>query len=360
MLIGLFGTGRNGSSLIGRLLDGLQDTYVHPVEEKFLTAFDDIASHGRVTRLVEQNCTTRRLTRLNEKLSRKQLASYYQLSLDTVMKHCAETVGLPSEVRELTLEKVVTDQTHSIETFTREYLAGLAALIRPDVAFRHHLFKSIEVPYIAEYEHIFPDMKFIHIVRDPVAMCSSQKRSLMENKGLPASYLGFDWLACMLDKRWVPHAKFITARREDPRHIVVRYEDLVKDPSGEIGRVAAWLNLAPPPRPADQTVFHDLDKTKWGNNPSKKGVESPTKVVADLQQKNRYDEVLTRREIDLIAVKTRDWLAGLGYENPSDATLGKVAAQYLTLDKWELMHCNTPRYLARGLIGLLYRRVALF
>lgn len=360
MLIGLFGTGRNGSSLIGRLLDGLQDTYVHPVEEKFLTAFDDIASHGRVTRLVEQNCTTRRLTKLDARLSREQLVGYYQLSLDAIMQHCAETVGLPGEAQELSLDKVVPGQACSVATFTREYLAGLAALIRPDVVFRHHLFKSIEVPYIAEYEHVFPDMKFIHIVRDPVAVCSSQKRSLMENKGLPACYLGFDWLTCMLGKRWVPHARFIAGRREDPRHIVVRYEDLVKTPSEEIGRVAAWLDLAPPPRPMDQTVFHDLDKSKWGYNPSKKGVESPTKVVADLQQKNRYDEVLTSREIDLIAVKTRNWLSGLGYESRSDATLGEVVAKYFTLDKWELMHCNTPRYLMRGLIGLVHRRVNLF
>ena len=64
MLIGLFGTGRNGSSLIGRLLDGLQDTYVHPVEELFLTAFDDLAHRGRLTRMVVQNCTTQPLTHL--------------------------------------------------------------------------------------------------------------------------------------------------------------------------------------------------------------------------------------------------------------------------------------------------------
>jgi hypothetical protein len=360
MLIGLFGTGRNGSSLIGRLLDGLEDTYVHPVEEKFLTAFDDIAHHGRVTRMVEQNCTTQQLNRLDEDLACEKLAGYYQMSLDVIMKHFEDTIGLPSVVRKLSLKKILRSQTCSVETFTREYLTGLATLIRPDVTFHHHLFKSIEVPYIAEYEQIFPDMKFIHIVRDPVAVCSSQKRSLMENKRLPASYLGFDWLSCMLDKRWVPHARFIAERRENSRHIVVRYEDLVKNPSGEIGRVATWLDLAPPPRPTDQTLFYNLDKTNWGHNPSKKGIESPTKVVADLQLKNRYDEVLTHREIDLITVKTRGLLAGLGYKSPSDATLVKVIVKYLTLDKWELMHCNTPRKLLNGLIGLIYRRVKLF
>jgi len=239
MLIGLFGTGRNGSSLIGRLLDGLEDTYVHPVEEKFLTAFDDIAYRGRVSRLVEQNCTTKRLTRLDRQLSKEQLKSYYQLSLDTLMKHCADTIALPILKPELKLENIISSRICSVETFTREYLTGLASHLRPDVNFRHHLFKSIEVPYIPEYENIFPDMKFIHIVRNPVAVCASQKRSLMENKGLPASYLGFDWLACMLDKRWVPHAKFISSHANNPRHIVVRYEDLVEFPSKEVARVAA-------------------------------------------------------------------------------------------------------------------------
>ena len=83
MLIGLFGTGRDGSSLIGRLLDGLQDTtYGHPVEELFLTAFDDLAHHGRLTRLVVQNCTTRPLAHLGGTLSSGLLECYNYPSLE--------------------------------------------------------------------------------------------------------------------------------------------------------------------------------------------------------------------------------------------------------------------------------------
>lgn len=361
MLIGLFGTGRNGSSLIGRMLDGLQDTYVHPVEELFLTAFDDLAHHGRVTRLVIQNCTTHPLTHLSGKVSSDLLARNYRASLDLLVKYCSETAGLPSELRSLTFDQILPRPSYGVEEFTRGYLEGIAARVRPDTNFRHHLFKSIEVPYLAEYERCFPDMKFVHIVRDPVAVCSSQKRSLLENKAVPASYLGYDWLDCMLDKRWLPHARFIASRRGDPRHILVRYEDLVAEPVIEIGKIADGLGLSLPPRPTVQTIFHDLDKANWGGNPSKKGVDSPTEVVADLQERNLYEEVLTRREIDLIALKTRDLLPGLNYRSPSDATLEDVRRQYLVLDKWELMHCGrSPRYLLRGLIGLVYRRWALF
>ena len=361
MLIGLFGTGRNGSSLIGRLLDGLQDTYVHPVEELFLTAFDDLAHRGRLTRLVVQNCTTHRLTHLDDTLSTGLLGRYYRPSLDLLLKYCSETVGPPSELRSLDLEDVLPRSSCTVEDFTRGYLGGIAARVRPDINFQHHLFKSIEVAYLADYEQRFQDMKFVHILRDPVVVCSSQKRSLLENKAVPASYLGYDWLTCMLDKRWLPHARFIAERRGDPRHIVVRYEDLVAEPVIEIGKIAAGLGLMPPPRPSVQTIFHDLDKANWGGNPSKKGVDSPTEVVADLQKRNSYEEVLTQREIDLIAVKTRDLLPGLSYQSPSGASLAEVRRQYLVPDKWEFMHCGRrPSYLARGLIGFVYRRAALF
>lgn len=360
MLIGLFGTGRNGSSLIGRLLDGLQDTFVHPVEERFLTAFDDLAHHGRVTRLVEQNCTAHTLRHLDDRLPLDVLAGYFGISIEALLKHCASTVGPPSSLHSLKVAEVLPAGERSVEEFTRLYLAGIAAKVRPDVQFRHHLFKSIEVAYLDEYEHRFPDMRFVHIIRDPVAVCSSQKRSLLENKNLPASYLGYDWLTCMLDKRWLPHARFLASRRNDARHIVVRYEDLVAEPVAELSRIATGLGLAPPLRPTVQTIFYDLDKEKWDYNPSKRGVDTPTEVVADLQERNRYDEVLTPREIDLIAARTREFLPGLGYQSPSAATMADVRRQYLLPDKWEFMHCGrSPRFLARGMIGFIYRRAAL-
>ena len=97
MLIGVFGTGRNGSSLIGRLLDGLGDTYVHPVEEKFLTGFDDLGKYGRVTRLVEQNCKTSQLLGLGREVETSKMAPYFNNnSLNDIYLHCRSTIGAPS------------------------------------------------------------------------------------------------------------------------------------------------------------------------------------------------------------------------------------------------------------------------
>ncbi len=47
MLIAIFGTARNGSTLFLRLLDGIAETYVHPVESSFLSELNDSASSGK-------------------------------------------------------------------------------------------------------------------------------------------------------------------------------------------------------------------------------------------------------------------------------------------------------------------------
>lgn len=360
MLIGIFGTGRNGSSLLSRLLDGLQDTYVHPVEEKFFTAFNDLVIHGKVSRVVEQNCVSKKLTGLEDRLTVAQLDSYFKLSLKNLHKHCTEAIGLPNDLNVLQLQDILSGTNYSVDNFVRAYLANISSIIRPDLTFKHQLFKSIETPYIADYIDHFKDLKSIHIMRDPVAVCSSMKRSLLENKCVPASYLGYDWLSCVIDKRWVPHAKFLEKHRNDPRHILVRYEDLVVDPEKEVSRIAANLDLAPPVRKDIPTVFHNLDKVSWGDNPSKRGVTTPSRVESDLQGKNGYREVLSAREIDLISIKTGMWLNQLGYKCKSHATRGNVSVKYMVLDKSELQHCSSPRYWLRGLFGLIYRRIMIF
>ena len=181
----------------------------------------------------------------------------------------------------------------------------------------------------------------------------------MENKSLPASYLGYDWLSCMLDNRWIPHARFLRDRESNERHALVTYEALVNDPKREIARLAEQFGLAVPPRAEAQTIFHDLDKTSWGSNPSKKGVETPDTVVANLQEQHQYTEVLSPREIDLIAWKTRGLLEQFGYSSPSGTSRAKLLLRYLPIDKWEWMHWRSPRLVLRGLIGILYRRIKL-
>lgn len=357
MIIGIFGTGRNGSSLITRLLDGLGDTYVHPVEEYFASTFNEMAGHRNVGRLVMQNCTTKPLKQIRGSVDAERLRSFCQRNIDALARdYIGQCKQLP-QAPQLDAVSILPKPFYELAEFMDDYLSKIAHAVRPDLAITNFAFKTIETPYIADYSRAIPHMRFIHIIRDPIAVCSSQKRSLLENKRLPASYLGYDWLSCMLIKRWIPHARYILGRGSDPAHLTVRYEDLVVAPHQEIKRIADWLGLPPPPRPDRQTIFCDLDMESWGFNPSKKGVETPANVVSNLQVINQYDEILTKREIDLINTWTAPYLEPLGYAAKPSLRRLTLFMQHLAPDKWETMHCKGLRSWLRALIGVFYRRL---
>lgn len=359
MLIGLFGTGRNGSSLLGRLLDGMENTYVHPVEERFLTAFDDIAGTGAVTRATSQNCRIHKTNNLARSVDGCLLERYFGASVDTFCSEFLRKCELTRSLPDISFSQIIGESQWTFDEFIVQYLRGLAAHVRPDIPFGHYLFKSVETPYIKEYADRFPEMGFVHIIRDPVAVCSSQKRSLMANKNLPACYLGHDWLTCMLDQRWIPHARSILEFKSDRRHATTQYEKLVTDPSAEVKRICRDLGLAPPPRCDMQTIFHDASMHDWGFNPSQKGLVMPVAVIPDLQAKHGYKEILTEREISLINFKTAPYLKELGYPVPIVSSRTRLVFSHLLPDKWDFMHCHSLGSKCRAAFGMLYRRARL-
>ena len=76
-LIGIFGTGRNGSTLLARLLDGIEGAYVHPVEANFLCAMNDLAWRPMVRRRVIQNAVRHRLKHLDRTIPMRRLLRFY-------------------------------------------------------------------------------------------------------------------------------------------------------------------------------------------------------------------------------------------------------------------------------------------
>ena len=359
MLIGIFGTGRNGSTLISRLLDGLEDTYVHPVEEKFLTAFDDLYRFGKVRRLTEQNCTTKKLIYKNQSLGAVQLKKYFNFTISQLQFHIDSTALLRSKNLKISPSDVLGNSSVSLGGFLPSYLENISKFVRPDKRFKHYAFKSIEGCYIEEYADRFPGMKFIHVVRDPFAVCASQMRSILENKKMPLSYLGFDCINCMLEKRWVPHVLAIKKFQGSADHIVVRYEDLVSDANKETLRVAEFLGLRPPIQPTRQTIFHNFEKSDWESYSSVKSIKNKAEVT-DYKAQGVYDEVLDDRDYKYIYQKTYGLLDTFGYTAPDMSMSPLKLSDILFLRPSEFANSLTWRHLHEFLVGLLYRRIKLF
>jgi hypothetical protein len=86
---------------------------------------------------------------------------------------------------------------------------------------------------------LFPGAAFVVLMRDPVAVsCATRKWSGTS----PASLLEH-WLAC--------HETYAADAPHLAHALLLRYEDLVADPAGELGRVWDFLGLEPVAAPAD-------------------------------------------------------------------------------------------------------------
>jgi hypothetical protein len=95
---------------------------------------------------------------------------------------------------------------------------------------------------------VFPDARFVHIVRDPLVLFASTVRlwtSLSQVEGMQ-SPLSADWIpGHVLDTFVRMYARFEQDRNLVPagRLVDVHYESLVADPVGEMRRIYKELNL---------------------------------------------------------------------------------------------------------------------
>lgn len=96
---------------------------------------------------------------------------------------------------------------------------------------------------------VFPDARFIHIVRDPLVVFPSTVRlwkSLSEVQGFQIPRENGGWIErCVLDNFVRMYECFEQDRRDIPpgRIVDLRYEDLVADPVGQMNRLYQELRL---------------------------------------------------------------------------------------------------------------------
>jgi hypothetical protein len=221
----------------------------------------------------------------------------------------------------------------------------------------HYIFKTIETPYIQDYERVFPAMKFLHIIRNPLEMWSSAKRTLMCVKTCPSWYLGGDNLRTMIDVRWMAHAEAILARKNDSRHYVVRYEDLLKDAKNTIEKICRWLGVSDPAEPTKLTVLGGKSPKIIHHNVSMKNVETPREVRRDLKQTLAYPEIATEREKFYILFRTFELAQKLGYfKNEKMPLIREVRRLWIAPDQWDFKHVRGPISFLRSVKCYFSRR----
>jgi hypothetical protein len=223
-------------------------------------------------------------------------------------------------------------------------------------------FKSTEAEQKRLYEDAVPELRMIHIVREPISQFASTKRTVLERPSFLYWYERSDLIATFV-RRWRAHVETALdgLRRDPATHLLVRYEDLRASPAAEVHRVTEWLGIAPPAEPEVQTVLGGRHMTRLPVNPSKAGVETPMQVVADMEKQFGYSDVVSRREERLLRHCTAPLSNALGYPESQQPTTALARARlfgaWILPERWEV---DLVRHRRRALLELVGRRRFVF
>jgi len=330
--LGIFGAGRNGSTLLMRLLDGSPDLWIYPIELRFLELRDWLASEpGSLDRWAEGQLAELRETYLG------RLEGENEPHADPLAALRASS-GPP-------------------ERRLEAFLDGVRAAYAPPGLSPEaiHGFKTIEVEHPGRYLELFPGLRLLHLVRDPSANYASLKRTDMVVKRKPFWFQGGDVLRTFLERRWLPHARYVlgVGRRDPARHLLVRYEELCSEPTRVVTEICDWLGIRPPAEPELQTALGGRHLREQPNR-------APEHPVADMQRP--ADGVVTPREAAFIELATAELAAELGYERNGGATpsRARLLRSWLPLDRWETMNVDSRLRQGRALVArrlYVYRKL---
>lgn len=133
----------------------------------------------------------------------------------------------------------------------------------------------------------YPDSKFIHIVRDPRAVCAS--KNVRQDAKYPWLFLVRQWrkLAILSNQ--------YNSQFQD-RVRVIRYEDLVTSPQDTVTNICEFLGIGVDRRLLDPSNFVDGAGEQWLQNTSYEG----SKASFNTDSVDKWKDVLTNREIKYI------------------------------------------------------------
>lgn len=184
--------------------------------------------------------------------------------------------------------------------------------------------------YVDHIHHMYPEARFIHIVRDPRAVVYSMNRfaRFLNDSVLNA----FNWYLSVKDgygllRASVPEALVMT----------IRYEDLVANVEETVRRLCEFIGE--PFEPAMLDFYRESQTNIHPASAELGGVNTLTQPVSTTSV-DKWREGLAEREIAVVEAVCGDLMPGLGYDL-TGARLG--AGDHLALQA-KLAYCQVQRW----------------
>lgn len=196
-----------------------------------------------------------------------------------------------------------TDVTEADALRIRAFFGAFARLTRKRYLVNKHPQNSLRIAYL---KAVFPDARFVHVVRDGRAVVASHLRKVERDKfrqfypfgNFPKPVRWREYLALppllQYAYQWRDVVSYVRGAAEsdlaDDEYVEIRYEDLCNDPRSALAMIDAALGLDPRRR-YDEKAPPTLrsQNAKWREEWSTAEVRQIEAVIGDLLQEFGYE-----------------------------------------------------------------------
>jgi hypothetical protein len=148
----------------------------------------------------------------------------------------------------------------------------------------------------------FPSVA-LHIIRDPRSVVASR------NYGRYMESVGSKYPLFLIIRTWLRSvANYIRCRDRD-HYLMVKYEDLVRDPEAEMNRICAALRIEFTPNLLHPEAYRDNRGNQWASNSSFGNIGG-----IHTGSVNKWRNVLSPDEVEIIEYYCQPEMEALGYQ----------------------------------------------
>lgn len=304
----ILGGHKSGTSLMRNLLDGVPGIFSIPVETHIFELTGHWVDYAMRRSLPRKQTFEQIIEHISKNIekSNKKSGRFARYGGDSLLKNQWD---IPALLHHLEENAKIPYKKHDLKGFIQAYfesiyLSLLAEL--PPITLRF-VEKSVEnAEFAGMLKNLFPEARFIHVVRNPYAVVVSTRKYIAMRGKYP--YLGLIFEAC-------EHSYYFAQSnpRFIPNYLILQYEDLILETENKMREVASFIDV---PFHESMLLPTALGKMWQGNSVSGKSFNGVSSTPHS-SWKNEINPL----EVALVNILFEHVLETYGYEKIHPSTL---------------------------------------